>query len=131
MSQENVQLAQQGYEAFGRGDLEAVGQTFADDIEWWSSDEVPAGGAHKGRDDVIGSFAQIPNYWSDFAVEPSEFFDAGETIVVVRGTQRGTAKETGANFEAPFAHVFEINGGKITRGEFYADSAEAAKALGG
>ena len=59
MSQENVQLAQQGYEAFGRGDLEAVGQTFADDVEWWTSDELPAGGEVKGRAETppVGSRA--------------------------------------------------------------------------
>jgi ketosteroid isomerase-like protein len=131
MSQENVQLAQQGYEAFGRGDLEAVGQTFADDVEWYSSDELPQGGEVKGRDDVLGNFAQLPNYWSDFAVEPSEFVDAGETLVIVRGRQRATSKETGASFDAPFVHVFEVSGGKVTRGEFYGDSAKAVKALGG
>jgi hypothetical protein len=131
MSQENVQLAQQGYEAFGRGDLDAVGQTFADDVEWWTSDELPQGGETKGRDDVIGNFAQIPEYWSDFAVEPTEFVDAGETLVIVRGKQRATAKETGSSFEAPFVHVFEVSGGKVTRGEFFGDSAKAAKALNG
>ena len=130
MSQQNVQLAQQGYDAFGRGDLEAVGQTFADDVEWWTSDELPQGGEIKGRDDVIGNFAQIPDYWSEFSVEPSEFVDAGETLVIVRGVQRAKAKDTGTTFEAPFVHVFEIAGGKVTRGEFFGDSAKAAKALG-
>lgn len=131
MSQENVQLAQEGYAAFGRGDLDAVGQTFADDVEWWTSDELPQGGEIKGRDDVIGNFARIPEYWSDFAVEPSEFVDAGDRLVIVRGKQRATAKETGASFEAPFVHVFEVSGGKVTRGEFFGDSAKAAKALNG
>ena len=131
MSQENVQLAQQGYEAFGRGDLDAVGQTFADDVEWWTSDELPQGGEIKGRDDVIGNFARIPEYWSDFSVEPSEFVDGGERLVIVRGKQRATAKDTGASFEAPFVHVFEVSGGKVTRGEFFGDSATAAKALSG
>jgi ketosteroid isomerase-like protein len=131
MSQENVQLAQQGYEAFGRGDLDAVGQTFADDVEWWTSDELPQGGEIKGRDDVIGNFSRIPEYWSDFAVEPTEFVDAGDRLVIVRGKQRATAKETGASFEAPFVHVFEVSGGKVTRGEFFGDSAKAAKALNG
>jgi uncharacterized protein len=130
MSQQNVQLAQQGYSAFGRGDLDAVGQTFADDVEWWTSDELPQGGEVKGRDDVIGNFARIPDYWSEFSVEPSEFVDAGETLVIVRGVQRAKAKDTGATFEAPFVHVFEIAGGQVTRGEFFGDSAKAAKALG-
>ncbi len=78
---------------------------------------------------MLGNFAQIPNYWSDFAVEPSEFVDAGETLVIVRGRQRATAKDSGATFEGPFVHVFEISGGKVTRGEFFGDSAKAAKAL--
>ncbi len=41
----------------------------------------------RGRDQIVGNFAQIPNYWASFSVEPEEFIDGGD-YVVVRGTQR-------------------------------------------
>ena len=73
------------------------------------------------------NFAQIPNYWTSFSVEPEEFIDAGE-YVVVRGTQR--AGNDKGSFEAPFVHVIKYDGdGKTVRGEFFTDSAKAVKLL--
>jgi uncharacterized protein len=123
----NVDTARSAYEAFGRGDLEALKEMFADDAVWITSDELPLGGETHGRDEIIGNFAQIPNYWSSFSVEPRDFLECGD-VVVVRGTQR--AGNDKGNMEAPFAHVLEYGaGGKLVRGEFFSDSAKAAKLL--
>ena len=123
----NVDTARSAYEAFGSGDLNALREAFAEDAVWVTSDELPLGGETRGRDQILGNFAQIPNYWSSFSVEPEEFIDAGE-YVVVRGTQRA-ANDKGS-FEAPFVHVLKYDGdGKTVRGEFFTDSAKAVKLL--
>jgi len=123
----NIDTARTAYEAFGRGDLEALQKDFAEDAVWVTSDELPLGGETSGRDAIMANFAQIPNYWSSFSVEPSEFIDAGEHVVVL-GTQRGGNDK--GSFESPFAHVMKFDpDGKVARGEFFADSAKAAKLL--
>lgn len=122
----NVDTAQSAYEAFARGDLEALKENFAEDGTWLTSDELPLGGETRGRDEILANFAQIPNYWSSFSVEPEEFIDAGDWVIV-RGTQR--AGNDSGSFEAPFAHLMKFEGGKVVRGEFYTDSAKAAKVL--
>ena len=122
----NVDIARSAYEAFGRGDLEALKGMLSEDGTWYTSEELPLGGETQGRDAIIGDFAQIPNYWSSFHVEPEEFLDAGEWVVV-RGTQK--AGNDSGSFEAPFAHLMKFADGMIVRGEFYADSAKAAKVL--
>jgi ketosteroid isomerase-like protein len=123
----NVDTARSAYEAFGRGDLEALREDFAEDAVWVTSDELPLGGEVSGRDEILGNFAQIPNYWSSFSVEPAEFIDGG-SWVVVRGTQR--AGNDKGSFEAPFVHLLQYDeNGKTVRGEFYGDSAKAAKLL--
>jgi uncharacterized protein len=122
----NVDTARAAYEAFGRGDLEALRESFAEDGVWVTSDELPLGGETRGRDAILGNFAQIPNYWSSFSVEPEEFIDAGDWVVI-RGTQR--AGNDSGSFESPFAHLMKFEDGKVVRGEFYADSAKAAKLL--
>src|SRR5215510_10271602 len=100
----NADAANRAYEAFSRGDLDALREGFAEDAEWQTSDELPLGGVTRGRDAIMNNFSQIGNYWSSFSVEPSEFIDAGERVIV-RGTQRGTGK--GGSFEAPFLHLME------------------------
>ena len=122
----NLDTARSSYAAFTRGDLEALKEMLAEDSTWLTSDELPLGGETRGRDSIIGNFAEIPNYWSSFSVEPEEFIDGGDWVVV-RGTQR--AANDGGSFESPFAHLIKIADGKIVRGEFYADSAKAAKVL--
>jgi ketosteroid isomerase-like protein len=122
----NVDTARSAYEAFARGDLEALSEMLSEDSTWLTSDELPLGGETKGRDAILENFTQIPNYWSSFSVEPEELIDAGEWVVV-KGTQR--AAHDGDSFEAPFAHLMKFADGKIVRGEFYGDSAKAAKVL--
>ncbi|MGE5281501.1 MAG: nuclear transport factor 2 family protein [Chloroflexota bacterium] len=124
----NIDTARSAYDAFGRGDLDALKESFAEDAVWLTSDDLPLGGETRGRDEIIANFAQLPSYWSSFSVEPTEFIDAGEYVVVL-GTQKA-ANDKGS-FEAPFAHVLKYDeDGKLVRGEFHADSAKAAKLLG-
>jgi len=124
----NVDAAKGAYGSFSSGDLETLKAGFADDCVWVTSDELPLGGETSGSDAIMGNFAQIPNYWSEFSVSPERFIDGGN-VVVVTGTQRATGP--GGSFEAPFAHVLEYgDDGKVVRGEFHGDSAKALKALG-
>ena len=127
MSAENVETVRTAYEAFVRGDLAAVAEGFADDVEWESPDSLPNGGLVSGRDGVIENFSQIPSYWSSFSVEPQEYIDAGEHVVVT-GVQRATGP--GGSFEARYLHLFKLSGGKVVRGEFIGDTAKARDSLG-
>ena len=121
----NADLAREAYEAFSRGDLEAL--KFSEDVTWVTSDELPLGGEVHGREAVLANFREIPNYWSEFSVTPERFIEEGDTVVVT-GTQRAVGK--GGRFEAPFVHILEYRDGEAARGEFYGDSAKALKALG-
>jgi uncharacterized protein len=124
----NVDTARSAYESFGSGDLATLQEGFDENAVWVTSDELPLGGEVKGRDQIMSNFAQIPNYWSEFSVKPEEFIDA-DSYVIVRGTQH-VANDNGS-MDAPFVHVLKYNGeGKVERGEFFSDTAKAAKLLG-
>jgi ketosteroid isomerase-like protein len=90
-------------------------------------DSLPLGGLVSGRDAVIANFAQIPSYWSSFSVEPQEYIDAGDHVVVT-GVQRATGP--GGSFESRYLHLFKLSGGHVVRGEFIGDTAKAQDALG-
>ena len=122
----NVDTAKAAYDAFGKGDMETLKAMFADDATWLSSDELPAGGLTEGPDAIIAGFGEIPNYWTSFSVVPEEFIDAGDWVIV-RGRQ--TAGNDKGSFEAPFAHLMKFRDGKLASGEFYGDSAKAARLL--
>jgi hypothetical protein len=91
-----------------------------------SPDSLPNGGLVSGRDAVLENFKEIPSYWSSFSVEPLEYIDAGEHVVVT-GMPRATGP--GGSFESRYLHLFTLSGGKVVRGESIGDSAKARDAL--
>ena len=61
-AEENTRLAQSGYEAFGRGDMAALAEMMADDIEWVNPgdpDVDPNAGTFKGKEAVLGWFGGL------------------------------------------------------------------------
>jgi uncharacterized protein len=127
MSVENVEVVRTAYEAFRSGDLEGVGKYFAEDVEWESPDTLPTGGVVRGRDAVLGNFAELPKHWSKFSVDPDEYIDAGDHVVV-RGVQSVTGP--GGSTESRYLHLFTLSNGKVVRGEFIADTVKGKEALG-
>lgn len=127
MSVENVEVARAAYEAFRSGDLEGVGKYFADDVVWESPDTLPTGGVFRGRDAVLANFAELSKYWSKFSVDPDEYIDAGDHVVV-RGVQSVTGP--GGSTESRYLHLMTLSNGKIVRGEFIPDTVKGMQALG-
>jgi ketosteroid isomerase-like protein len=127
MSADNVEVVRVAYRAFMKGDLQGLGEHFAEQIEWETPDSLPLGGTVRGRDSVLANFAQIPQVWSEFSVEPDEYIDAGDHVVV-RGVQRAVGPSGPS--QSRYLHLCEVRDGKIVRAEYIADSAKALQALG-
>jgi uncharacterized protein len=65
---------------------------------------------------------------SDFEAVPDRIGADGGTVVAT-GTYSGTFEETGRSFTARFAHVWELEDGKVVRFEQVADTAKVQEAL--
>ena len=108
-----------------------------EDIEWIEPDGAPGVGAmdknsgvYRGKDDVMGRmFGQLGNYWDDFTANPDTYIDGGEYVVVL-GHLRAKAPETGADAEAPTAHVYRFADGKLVWWRCYEDTALLHRAKG-
>jgi uncharacterized protein len=59
MSNENIARMRQGYEAFAKGDLDALRDLFAPDIVWHAPGNNPLTGDYKGIDEVFGYFGKL------------------------------------------------------------------------
>ena len=129
MSDDNIAVVRDLYEAFGRGDIDAVLAGFDENIEWHESEGMPYGGRYRGPQEVAENvFAPIPNDFDDFSVEPDEVLAEGERVVVLL-TYRGTAKESGKKLNMPAAHAWTVQDGKVTHFVQLADSAIMNAAL--
>jgi ketosteroid isomerase-like protein len=127
----NVDVLRGAYQAFGRGDMQAVTDTWEADIEFVgpNSTRMPGAGAHRGKEEVGGLFSGMRERWEGLALSPDEFVEQGDTVVVL-GHLEGRAKATGTGVKVPFVHIWRMRGGKVYRGQALTDTAVVADALG-
>ncbi|HEY7307429.1 MAG TPA: nuclear transport factor 2 family protein [Bryobacteraceae bacterium] len=131
MSQQDVAIVRSGYDAFNRKDIPAVLELYDPQIEWIEAGggRSPAGTFHGPQSVANDVFATVPQNFDDFRVDPEQFIDAGEHVVVV-GRFRGTAK-SGATLDAPFVHVYRLRNGKAVYFQNYVAATPWASAWGG
>jgi uncharacterized protein len=129
VSQENVELARRGYDAFNRGDMEVAFELFDPEIEWSEGTDVPEPQVYHGHDGVRRQQERFREAWESFSIEPEEFIEMGEQLVVIAKLV-GRGKGSGVEVEARGAHVWTVRDGKAVRLEMYGDPAKALEAVG-
>jgi uncharacterized protein len=127
----NTDTLRQGYEAFGRGDLDAATENFSDDVRWENPEapQIPNNGVTEGKDAVKALFAQLGDYWESFEITPDEFLESGDTVVVLSHSN-SKGRETGNEVKLPWVHVWRFRDGKVAEVQALTDTALAADALG-
>lgn len=127
--QDNTATAQQAYANFKTGNIDALLNQMADDVDW-ELPEVPGmpfAGARKGREAVTDFFAKVAEAQDVIEFEPREFIAQGDKVVSL-GNYRWRVKETGREFASDFVHVFTVKNGKIAAFREHFDTARAAAA---
>ena len=129
MSQANIEIAKNCYDAFGRGDIPALLAALAKDVEWITpGDGIPTEGARRGPAEVGEFFEVVGSTWSFNSFEPREFIASGDTLVVV-GRYAGLAKATGKPVASDWVMVWKIRDGKVTYFREFTDTLALANAL--
>ena len=117
MSQENVELARRGDDAFKRGDLDAFVALCDPDLEFHSRlVAIEGGGPYRGHDGIRAWWEKIHAAWRDFSSEIDEVRSRGE-MTVTRPTLRGHGMDSDAPWEQAQWHVVECATGRPSGGE--------------
>lgn len=127
--QESAQVVQQVYDRFNAGDIEGVVNALGDEIDWLvpHNSKVPFSGARHGRDSVAAFFATLPEYMEPKSFDVQGMITQGNRVVA-HGHFAWHVKTTGRDYESDFAHIWAVDGGKITRFHEYMDTAAMAAA---
>jgi ketosteroid isomerase-like protein len=122
--QQNVEVVRRGYEAFGRGDLDALLNLLDDDIEWISSGppELPTAGMRRGRRQVGEFFDAVNQLFEIQRFEPESYIAQGDRVVVLGG-DTSRVRATGKILDFDWAHVFTLRNGKVVAFHEYIDTA--------
>jgi ketosteroid isomerase-like protein len=127
MSQENVALVRSGFSAFEQGDVSRMLDLMADDLVTYRAD--PDGATYHGKEGFLEATADWTEGFSEWAVVPEKFIDAGDFVLVhVRQIVRG--ETSGISVEGAFWFVFEVHDARVTRLSFYLREIEAREAAG-
>ena len=123
-------IVRRSYEAFAKGDLDAVVADMDEAIEWQQAQGLPHGGIYWGIAEVRANvFDPLDrDWWLAFSAVPEEFLGAGDEVVVL-GRYRGTAKLTGKVLDVPFVHIWSLRDGKAWRFRQFLDTAGWVEAL--
>jgi uncharacterized protein len=129
MSEENVAQVRSGYEAFARGDVDAVLALLDPDIDWHPA-IAPILGVEtlRGREAVRGFLTRdLFEGFDQFRAEPLSFEDLGDfVLVIVRYSGRGGGSRI--ELDQTFAALFELRDGRTISMRDYATRAEALEA---
>jgi uncharacterized protein len=129
VSQDNIELARRGYEAFNRGDIEGFLEFIHPDVELDEGQDLPDRGIYQKHEGFLANMQAWSDVFEELRFEPEELIEVDDRLLVlVRVTGRG--RGSGAEFDQRQAHVWTIRDSKGIRLEFYADRNEAEKATG-
>ena len=117
MAHPNEDLVRRGYKAFGTGDIATLRELFADDLVWHVGGRSPITGDYKGKDEVLGFFAQLAERTrGTFRLDVHDVLANDEhAVALVKATAEREQKTLNDNG----AQVFHVQGGKVTEQWFH------------
>jgi ketosteroid isomerase-like protein len=130
MSQQNVEIAKRGLDAFNRRDGGAFATLMTADVELFPSMHGSVeGGGYRGREGFDAYRAELGETWEERRLLPEEFRDLGDRVLVHCRTEvRGRA--SGVPVAGRQSILFDFRDGKISRVRAYLDHGEALRAVG-
>jgi ketosteroid isomerase-like protein len=131
MSEENVKLVREAFEAFVAGDQEKAADLVDPEVEFRGTiGGVQEGQVAHGVSEIDETFeAEDLEAWEERRLEPEAFLDAGdEVVVLIHEYRRG--RGSGIELETKTAVVIAVSGGRVIRIQGYMDRDAALEAAG-
>ena len=131
MSEENVESVRRAWEAYLRGDMDALVALWDPEVVWdlqhfrnWPES------SYHGVDGVRRFLTEWLEVWGEYEVDVEETLAAPDGRVVSLITHRAKGSHSGIPMVLPMALIATLRNGKIIRFDAYEDRAEALEATG-
>jgi ketosteroid isomerase-like protein len=127
MSQENVEIVRAAFEAYNRGDLDALTQFYDPDVVF----ETLLLGTHRGNEAIRVLYEENRKTLSGYRLDPIELIDAGNKVVAdVQVIGVGPASQIAMEDRDRFALLFTIRNGRTVRQQSFRNREDALEAAG-
>jgi ketosteroid isomerase-like protein len=112
---ERVDIASRGFEAFNRGDLEAVGALLHDDVVAVVPDSLANSGVYEGRDGFARMLAHWVEPWEELRVDVLELIEEGDAVLAP-AVQHGRGRGSGVEISMRVVFLLRFRGDRM---DFY------------
>ena len=127
----NVEIVQNLYSAFAKGDVPAVLQKFDSKIEWNEAENFPYadGNPYIGPQAVLeGVFARLGAEWEYWNLTEQTYYEATSGEIIVTGRYKAKNKMTSKEINVQFVHMWTLEDGMVTKFQQYADTYQVVEA---
>ncbi len=130
MSEENLEILRRGYEAFNRGDPEAMVADIAPTCEYVGTGAVPGfPRVYQGPEGWKEAVSWMWDEFEDAHVEIRELVGTGDQVLA-SVTLSGRGKQSGVETSLDHWALWTVHDGKIQRGQGFLTKHEALEAAG-
>ena len=129
MSEENLEIVRQVYEAAARRDTARILTLYDPEVELDASAlgvEGRGGDIFRGHEGLRSLFGEWHESWGEIEYDYEELIDAGDQVISV-ATRHARGRASGVEVEQRFALLWTIREGKVIRVVWFLDRNEALK----
>jgi ketosteroid isomerase-like protein len=130
MAAGDVEIVRRGYEAFSRGDVDAVLEVLHPDVEWHAPPTLPESGTLHGREAVRRWLESYGDAWEETRADIEDIREEGERVVAqvrLSGRGRGSGVAVSGNSDL---HVWRLRDGLVYSVRMYQGTTDALEAEG-
>ncbi len=130
--EKNVEIVQNLYAAFAKGDIPGVLKYFNPKIEWNEAENFPYadGNPYIGPQAVLeGVFARIGAEWEYWNLMEQKYYEVNSGEIIVTARYQARNKLTNKEINVQFVHMWTLNDGLVTNFQQYADTYQTVEAM--
>ena len=125
----NLELIRRTYEGSSEDNGRNLRAVLSPDVEWTEAEGFPYAGTYVGPEALIdGVFRRLATEWNGYRADVHTYLADGDRVAAF-GVYSGTYNATGKSMTAPFAHLYQIEDGKVIRMTQYVDTILVTRAL--
>jgi ketosteroid isomerase-like protein len=129
MPAKNLETVGAAFDAYFRGDMQAMLELVAEDVVVTQFPEQADVHDFHGHDGLQQVMAEWIDTWDDWSIEILDAREHGD-LVLAGARQQGRGKASGAPIEAEVTFVFTVREGKIARWQMFRSEEQALRTFG-
>ncbi|HXN01007.1 MAG TPA: nuclear transport factor 2 family protein [Candidatus Dormibacteraeota bacterium] len=124
---QKIDIVRKDFDAFKRGDLQTISDSFSDDIVWHGRGSTRFGGDFKGKQATMAQILDFAQTFQDINFEIHDIVASQEHVVALVNS---SVTRNGKKYSDKEAFIFHINdSGKTTETWVASDTEQLKKAL--